>query len=166
MRSSASALPLLLIACATTSDLPAGPVTLDPIAFFEGETRGTGTLDPIVGRTVPVRVDSLGVREGNSLRLTQLIKEGDKPARTRVWTFRTLEGGGYLGTLTDAQGIVSMDLRGPRAFVGYTTPSGLRIHQQLALQADGRTILNRLEAYKFGIRLAVLDETIRKPLAK
>ena len=36
---------------------------------------------------------------------------------------------------------------------------------QLALHQDGRTIHNRLEAYKYGIRLAVLNETIRK-LAK
>jgi hypothetical protein len=46
--------------------------------------------------------------------------------------------------------------------VRYRTPSGLRLQQQLALQADGRTIFNRLKAYKFGIRVAVLDETIRK----
>lgn len=163
MGAKALALPVAFIVTACTpTDLPVGSARLDPVAFFTGESRGEGTLNPVIGRSVPIRVESRGTRQGDTLRLTQVITEGDKPPRTRIWTIRTLPGGGYLGTLTDARGIVSMDLRGPRAYIGYLTPSGLRIRQQLALQADGRTILNRLEAYKFGFRVATLDETIRK----
>ena len=160
-----AALPLALalaLAGCTSVQLPAGPAPLDPVAFFTGDSRGTGTLDPVIGRTVPISVESRGTSQGDTLRLVQRISEGDKPPRTRVWTIRTLSDGGYLSTLTDAQGVVSLDLRGPRAYLGYTTPSGIRIKQQLALQPDGRTIRNRLEAYKFGLRVAVLDETIRK----
>ncbi len=162
-----AAIPLafLLGACAPP-DLPAGTTSLDPVAFFTGDTRGNGTLDPIVGKTVPVTVESRGVRQGDTLTLTQRIVEGTKPPRTRVWTIRTLPSGGYLSTLTDAKGMVSIDLRGPRAYLGYTTPSGIKIKQELALQPDGSTILNRLEAYKFGIRVATLHETIRKPVAQ
>ncbi|NJC06880.1 hypothetical protein GGQ97_002673 [Sphingomonas kaistensis] len=166
MRSSATAraalpLALLLGGCAAP-ELAAGTAPLDPVAFFTGDSRGSGTLDPIVGGKAPVSVESRGIRTGDTLTLTQRISEGDKPQRTRVWTIRTLPAGGYLSTLTDAKGPVSVDVRGPRAYLAYTTPSGLRIKQQLALQPDGRTILNRLEAYKFGIRVAVLNETIRK----
>jgi hypothetical protein len=39
---------------------------------------------------------------------------------------------------------------------------GLEVEQQLALQSDGRTVLNRLEVKKFGARLATLNETITK----
>ena len=39
---------------------------------------------------------------------------------------------------------------------------GLEVRQQLALQSDGRTILNRLSVRKFGLEVAYLDETIRK----
>ncbi|UUR09131.1 DUF3833 family protein [Sphingomonas glaciei] len=154
--------PALAFAGCAQSELPAGSAPLDPVAFFTGDSRGTGMLDPVVGKTVPIRVESRGIRRGDTLNLVQRITEGSKPQRTRVWRFRTLPGGGYLGTLTDAQGVVAMDLQGPRAFVSYTTPSGMKIRQQLALQPDGRTILNRLEAFKYGIRLAVLNETIRK----
>ena len=94
------------------------------------------------------------------------MSAGSKPARTRVWTIVRDSNGYFTGSLTDADGPVVMQVTGARATVAYRTPSGLRIQQQLALQADGRTILNRLEAYKFGIRVAVLDETIRKPVAK
>jgi hypothetical protein len=168
MRSSvtakAAALPLLALALAgcVRTDLPAGPAPLDPIAFFNGDSRGIGTLDPIVGKKVEISVQSRGTRQGDTLNLVQRITEGSKPPRTRLWKIRTLPQGGYFGTLTDAQGAVAMDLRGPRAYIRYTTPSGMKIRQQLALQPDGRTILNRLEAFKYGIRLAVLNETIRK----
>ena len=164
MTAKAAALPVLALALAgcVRTDLPAGSARLDPVAFFTGDSRGTGMLDPIVGRDVPISVESRGTRQGDTLNLVQRIVEGSKPPRTRLWTIRTLPNGGYLGTLTDAQGIVAMDLRGPRAYIRYTTPSGMKIRQQLALQADGRTIFNRLEAFKYGIRLAVLNETIRK----
>lgn len=163
MAARAAALPLALALGACTSvELPAGPAPLDPVAFFTGDSRGTGTLKVIVGKKIPIHVESRGTRQGDTLNLVQRIREGNKPARTRVWTIRVLAGGGYRGTLTDAKGSVSMDLRGPRAYVTYVTPSGVRIRQQLALQSDGRTILNHLEAFKFGIRVATLDETIRK----
>ena len=154
-------LPLFLAACTAPSDLPAGSAPLDPIAFFAGVTNGEGSLDTIVARPVPVTVSSLGFREHGGLKLIQRIKEGDQPLRIRTWVIRKVPSG-YVSTLTDAQGMVEMELRGARAYIGYTTPSGLRIHQQLALQPDGRTVRNRLTAHKYGVRLAILDETIRK----
>jgi hypothetical protein len=66
------------------------------------------------------------------------------------------------GRLTDAEGPVTITLDGPRAVIAYRTPDGVSIHQQLALQPDGRTVLNHLEARKFGVRVATLEETIRK----
>jgi hypothetical protein len=166
LRRGTTILPLLLLTACTSVQLPAGPAPLDPIAFFTGETRGIGTLDPIVGRSVPISVESRGTPEAGGLRLVQRIREGTKPGRVRTWTMRKVAPGRYTGTLTDASGPVELTVSGARAYVRYRTPSGLTIGQQLALQPDGRTILNHLEAHRFGIRLAVLDETIRKPVAK
>jgi hypothetical protein len=39
---------------------------------------------------------------------------------------------------------------------------GLDVDQQLTLQGDGKTLLNRLHVRKFGVRVAVVEETIRK----
>jgi hypothetical protein len=153
---------LLLSAC-TSVQLPAGPAPLDPIAFFTGETRGSGTLEPVFGRSVPITVESRGTPEGSGLRLAQRIREGGKPERTRTWIMRPAGPGRLTGTLTDAEGPVAIQVDGPRASIDYRTPSGLRIRQQLALQPDGRTLLNRLEAFKFGLRVAMLDETIQRP---
>jgi hypothetical protein len=151
-----------LTAC-TSVQLPAGPVPLDPIAFFTGETRGTGTLRPLVGRSAPISVASQGTPQPGGLRLVQRITEGDKPERTRTWVMQRLGPGRYTGTLTDAEGPVAIEVTGPRATISYRTPSGIRIRQQLALQPGGRTLLNRLEATRFGLRLAVLDEVIVRP---
>lgn len=154
-------LTLTLTAC-TSVELPAGPAPLDPIAFFTGVTNGEGSLDTLIARPVPVSVSSLGFLEHGGLKLIQRIEEGDKPDRVRTWTMRRSAADRYTGTLTDAEGPVAITVAGPRATIRYRTPSGLRIQQQLALQPDGRTLLNRLEAYKFGIRVATLEETIRK----
>lgn len=151
-----------MLAGCTSVELSAGKVPFDPLAFFTGETRGTGTLDPVIGRSMPVSVTSRGTRTADTLRLVQEIREGGKPPRTRTWIMRRLPGGRFSGTLTDAEGPVELTVQGPRATVRYRTPSGLVIRQQLALQQDGRTLLNHLEAFKFGIRVATLDETIRR----
>jgi hypothetical protein len=55
-----------------------------------------------------------------------------------------------------------VEVAGPRATIRYRMKSGLAVAQQLALQPGGRTLLNRLTVTKFGIRVATLDETIRK----
>jgi hypothetical protein len=154
-------LALALTAC-TSVQLPAGPAPLDPIAFFTGGTNGEGSLDTLIARPVRVTVSSLGFPEHGGLKLIQRIEEGDKPLRVRTWTMTRVAPGRYTGTLTDAQGPVSITVTGPRATIRYRTPSGLTIQQQLALQGDGRTLLNRLEAFQFGIRVATLDETIRR----
>ncbi len=154
-------LALLLTAC-TSVQLPAGPAPLNPIAFFTGATRGSGTLDPVFGRSVPITVESRGTPIPGGLRLVQRISEGTKAPRTRSWIMRQASPGRFTGILTDAEGPVDIRVEGPRATIGYRTPSGLRIRQQLALQQGGRTLLNRLEAFKFGMRVATLDETIQK----
>ncbi len=68
----------------------------------------------------------------------------------------------YSGTLTDAEGPVSVTTSGSRALVRYKMKGGFDVEQQLVVQRDGRTLLNRLEVTKFGVRVATLNETIQK----
>jgi hypothetical protein len=94
--------------------------------------------------------------------LTQRIAEAGKAPRTREWIIRPVAPGRYSGTLTEAVGPVSLLVSGPRADVRYRMRGGLDVHQQLALQPGGRTILNHLEVFKLGVRVARVEETIRK----
>lgn len=143
-------LPLALASCATTIRLPAAEQgTIDPIAFFDGTSVGAGTIDQLFSRPRPLAVRSIGRSDGNGgLILTQAIRQGGKPERTRTWTMRQVGPGRYTGTLTEAVGPVTITTKGPRATINYRMKDGLAVRQQLALQTDGRTLLNHLVVTK------------------
>jgi hypothetical protein len=138
--------------------------TLDPIAFFTGTSKGEATLKVIASAPKPVRVQSEGRPDGNGgLILVQHIREGNKPERVRTWTMQPVAPGRFTGTLTpDAVGPVAVIASGPRAQIRYRMKSGLDVRQELALQADGITLLNRLSVSKWGVDVAELNEVIRK----
>ena len=166
MRAAAAA-PLLALAlgsCNVGTVLPADAAArFDPIAFFEGRTRGEGTLHRVLARDLRITVDSSGRRDGRGgLVLDQAIREGDKPARLRRWVMHPAGPNRYRGALTDAVGPVEMTIAGPRATVRYRMRGGLAVEQQLALQPGGRVVLNELNVRRMGMRVARLDETIRK----
>lgn len=153
---------VVLVACSETRLPAAEQASFDPVAFFTGQTVGEGVLRVVLSKAVPIAVESRGTPQADGLMLRQTIRQGDKPARMREWTIRKLGPGRYGGTLTDARGPVNMTVRGPRATISYVMKNGMEVRQLLALQADERTVLNHLEVRKFGVRVAQLDETIRK----
>jgi hypothetical protein len=148
----------------TEVQLPAAATaTLDPIAFFTGSSHGDGRLHQVLSSAHDVQVDSSGRRQPDGgLLLTQRIAEEGKAPRTREWVMRPVAPGRYTGSLTEAVGPVELTVAGPRAEVRYAMKKGFKVTQELALQPDGRTILNHLEVHKLGVRVAWLDETIRK----
>jgi hypothetical protein len=138
-----------------------GPA-LDPIAFFTGRTQGEGELDKLFSSPVKLLVESVGKRQGDTLILDQRIREGAKAPRVRRWTMQRVAPNSYTGSLTDAEGPVHVTVEGPRAQIRYTMPGGLKVDQKLTLQSNGRTLLNRLQVTKLGMRVATVDETIHK----
>ena len=160
----AAALAIALSACAKGVVLqpPVGAPSLDPMAFFAGRSRGEGELAKLFSRPVKVTVDSFGRVQGDTLILDQTIQEGRSAPSVRRWTMKPVAPNRYSGSLTDATGPVNVIVSGSRADIRYTAKAGFEIEQQLVLQNDGKTILNRLTAHKFGVRVATLNETIRK----
>lgn len=153
---------LALCACASKVTLPAAGPPFQPIAFFEGHSHGDGELRKLFSSPVKVSVDSVGRMQNGTLVLDQTITESGKPASARRWIIVRAGPDRYSGTLTDAVGNVAGRVEGPRLYIRYTMKHGLTVQQQLAEQPDGRTILNRLAVSKLGVRVATLDETIRK----
>jgi len=154
---------LALCGCGSNVRLPAAADRqFEPIAFFEGHTHGDGELRKLFSNPVKVSVDSVGHVRTGTLVLDQTIKEGGKPASTRRWIIVRAGPDRYSGTLTEAIGNVDGRVDGPRLYIRYAMKHGLTVEQQLAEQPDGRTILNRLEVSKLGVRVATLHETIRK----
>jgi hypothetical protein len=158
----ALALAATAAGAATVQPPSASSATLDPIAFFTGRSQGEGTVDTLLAKPVKLLVESVGRIEGDSLILDQTIREGAEPPRNRRWIMRPVAPGRYTGTLTDAVGPVNVTVAGPRATIRYRMRGGLDVDQQLTLQAGERTLLNRLHVRKFGIKVATVEETIRK----
>lgn len=149
--------------CTTTSLLPAASnAELDPIAFFIGVSHGKGKLKKLFSDPVSVTVDSVGRREGGALIIDQTIREGSESPGVRRWTMQQIAPDHYTGTLTDAAGPIEVMVAGARANIRYEMDGGLKVNQQLALQSDGRTLLNRLQVTKLGVQVALLQERIRK----
>ena len=161
MRRSAALLALALGGCAGHAISALQDVRFDPIRFFHAPTEGTGTLHRLAGPPVPIQVSSISEGDLNELRVVQTIREGSKPPRQRLWTIRRVGDGDYAATLTDAVGPVSVKVDGGSAFIRYRMRGGFTVHQQLALQ-PGLVVCNRLTVRKLGIRVAWLNETIRR----
>lgn len=142
--------------------LAAAAPVFDPFVFFAGATEGVGRLKVVLRRGRRIQVTGSGRMEDGVLVLDQVIAEEGKPVRTRQWRIRRDGPGRYAGTLTDARGPIAGQTRGDRLILRYRTGGGIAIEQRLVLAADGRSAGNRLTARKFGVRVAVLTETIRR----
>lgn len=166
------ALSLALTGCATTPQgyapaiAPAASPHFDPLAFFTGELEGKGRLKKAFSGIETTLVESRGAVENGTLRLVQVVREGNKPARTREWTIRQVGPDRYEGTLTDAASPVTIETRGNRLHIAFTMKGGFPTEQWLTLSPDGSRAHNVLIVRKFGLRVAVLTEDIwrKQPL--
>ncbi|SFP77499.1 DUF3833 family protein [Sphingomonas rubra] len=135
----------------------------DPFRFFAGQTRGEGQLKVVFRARTPIAVRGVGrVEADGTLVLDQTVREGSKPPRTRQWRLRRLSPTRYQGTLTDARGPVIGDVEGPRLHLRFTSTDGFRVQQWLTLAADGRSAANHLQAKRFGVTVATLEERITR----
>ena len=160
-------LPLLLgLSACTGSPPPQLAVTapsFDPIEFFVGHTEGTGRLQVMLSHTRSVHIQSDGhVGQDGSLMLVQHIEQQGKADRTRRWSIRSTGPETYGGELTDAVGPVFAAASGNVLRLHFIAKGGLHIRQWLALEPGGHAVHNHLVVRKLGIRVATLDETIRK----
>ena len=156
--------PLVLGACAGDafrSESAAMP-QFRPDVFFAGGTTGVGTLKVVGRASVATYVEGTGrTLPDGTFQLRQRVTEGDKRPRTRVWRLRDQGGGVWSGTLTDATGPVTAEVRGNLFHVRYDG-KGVGVEQWLYLEPDGRTVKNTLVGRKLGVTVGRLEETIRK----
>ena len=150
-------LALLLLAAA-----PVLASTGTPEQFFVGRTEGTGTVSVILSGKHKVRVQSRGRMERDgALTLDQVVEEEGKPARRRTWRLvRT--GNRISGSITDARGPVTGDVTGSVFHLRYRMADGPSVEQWIAIQPGGRTARNRMIFRKFGMKVATVEETIRR----
>lgn len=153
-------LAMVLVAGCSAEKQPAG-ASFDPIAFFTGESRGDATLRTLVGSShVAIASQGRATPDGGVI-LDQRIREGDKPARNRRWVLHPAGSNRWTGTLTDAEGPVTVVRMPVQVQISYETPSGQEFEQSLVQLPDGK-VDNLLTVHKWGFRLATLHEVIAK----
>ena len=134
----------------------------DPVKFFTGRTHGDATLRLIGGSHRRVSIDSFGAPDRHGgLKLDQVIREQGKPPRERSWLLRPAGSNRWTGTLSDAQGPVDVERTSSEVTINYRMRNGARVEQHLQQPPTG-VVENHMIVSRFGIRLATLDEHIRK----
>jgi len=154
---SPAAVAILAAAAPATSTQP-----FDLQAFFTGRTHAENDLKIIFHGPTKLIVDSVGHRQGNEFIQTDIVHEGSKPARTRVWRTHEIAPGHFGGTLTDATGPVDILVHGNSVVIRYQMKGGLDIFETMQPESDGRTLSNHVVAKKFGLTFAHVDGSIRK----
>ena len=141
----------------------APPPALDMTAFFAGRTHTENVLKIVFKRPARLVVDSVGGRgDRGDFVLLDTVREEGKPVRTRKWIMHPAGSNRFTGSLTDATGPVDVTVSGRQAVIRYTMKGGLKVVQQMELQADGRTLSNHVDVRKFGLKFASVDGTVRK----
>ena len=149
----------MALAGAATAPAPA----LDMTAFFSGRTHTENVLKIVFKRPARLVVDSVGGRgDRGDFVLLDTVREEGKPVRTRKWVMRPNGPNRFTGSLTDATGPVDVTVSGRQVAIRYTMKGGLKVVQQMELQADGRTLSNHVDVRKFGLKFASVDGTVRK----
>lgn len=133
-----------------------------PQAFFAGATRGEGRLKIVMSGAKRVTVDGRGRMAGDTLVLDQTVTGASATPEQRQWRLREVAPGRYAGTLSDAAGPVAGEVTGSRLHLQFAMKRGLVADQWLDLAADGQSAQNRMVVTKFGMTVAVLNETIRR----
>ena len=135
-----------------------------PEHFFLGRTEGSGTAQLTFGGSRKVRDVSRGrLDKSGALILDQLVYEDGKPARRRHWRLVRSGPNRLSGTLSDATGPITGDVRGNVFHLRYQTrDEKAHVEQWITLHPGGRTASNRMVFKKFGFKAATLNSTIRK----
>ncbi|HVQ08490.1 MAG TPA: DUF3833 family protein [Allosphingosinicella sp.] len=139
------------------------PAALGPEHFFVGRTESAGTVHVMLSGRHAVRDRSRGrIERGNVLILDQVVEEQGKPARSRTWRLVRTNGNRITGTISDARGPVTGEVRGNLLHLRYRSAEGPNVEQWITLDAGRRTARNRMVFTRFGMTVATVESVIRR----
>jgi hypothetical protein len=155
---------MIFTALAIAAAAAAAPPAAGPEHFFVGRTEGAGTVQMTIGGSHKVRDVSRGrLDRSGALILDQMVYEEGKPARRRSWRLVRSGPNRVSGTISDAIGPVTGDIRGNVLHLKYQArEASARVEQWITLHPGGRSASNRMVFKKFGFKAATLNSTIRK----
>ena len=143
----------------------------DPVVYFTGYTHSWGVFENRAGD--PSRsftTDCVGKFEGGALRLDQIFTYEDGSKQERHWRIRRVDAHRFEATANDVVGTGTGEAYGNAFHWEYTVALkpgnplyNVRLRQWMYLQTDGRTVLNRGTVNKFGVEVAQVAESFRRP---
>ncbi|MEP6983783.1 MAG: hypothetical protein ABI853_09085 [Sphingomicrobium sp.] len=154
-------LPLLAMA-GCRGNVPVTGLPFDPVQFFSGHTQGNARLHTIFGVSHAILVDSRGLPDGRGgLVLDQRVAEQGSAPRSRQWRIHPAGRDRWSGTLSDARGPITILRTNSDVVIRYRMHNGAAVEQHLQVPPSG-AVENHMTVSHFGIRLATLDEQIKK----
>lgn len=143
--------------------LQVAPALSIPERFFLGRTEGQGTATVIMSGSHQVRQRGTGrLAPDGSLQLEQVVEEEGKPPRRRTWRLERVGPNRFTGTISDARGPVTGTVDGATLHITYRAAEGPNVEQWVTVQPGGRTATNRMVFRRFGVRVATMEEVIRR----
>ena len=136
---------------------------LKPLRFFEGRTESFGTIKLFLKK--PYRSHAVGrgiIEPDGSLLLVQQVEDDGKPPRERRWRIRQIGPGRYSGTMSEANGPVTIDEVGGRYRFRFRMKGNFAVEQWLSPLPGGMSARNNMRVRKFGMTVGTSDGTIRK----
>lgn len=143
---------------------PARASRLDnPLRFFEGRTESVSMMNVIMKK--PVRMSSVGrgaIGADGSLVLVQHVEEEGQLPHDRRWQIREIAPDRFSGTMSEAQGPVTIERVGGRYRFRFRMKGSLSVEQWLIPQPGGRSAISTLLVRKLGFAVARSEGMIRK----
>ena len=93
---------------------------------------------------------------------TRIVEEQGKPARSRTWRLVRTAGNRITGTISDARGPVTGEVRGNVLHLRYRSAEGPNVEQWITLDPGRRTARNRMVFRRFGMTVATVESVIRR----
>ncbi len=154
---------LLSLALFSGISSAAGSATIDPLRFFEGRTENSGSAKVMFHKSYTTRTIGEGrIERDGSLTLLQRVEDEGRPPHERRWRVREIGGGRYSGTMTDADGPVTIEKVGNGYRFRFKMKNNLEVEQWLTPLTDGKSAKSSTRVRKFGLTVATSDSVIRK----
>jgi|SRR3954447_13768397 hypothetical protein len=147
-----------LSACAATA-----PTDVTDLRFFVGSTETVSVTKVIMQKPFVTRSVGEGkINPDGSLELVQRVKEQNRKEFDRRWQIHEVGKGRFVGTMSEAEGPVSIERIANRYRFRFVIRGNLSVEEWLTPQRDMTTAHIQLTIRKYGVAVAHGDGWIRR----
>ena len=129
----------------------------DLATFFGGHLRGEGQLKNYFdGSTRGVRVDIYGMLEGKTFKMVTNLTYSDGEKQSKIWRFRRVSEGHYIGQRADLVGVADVVVVGNRTNITYVARVPIKGSSVRNLRFDELFLFTQPGRGNYRIRVSLL----------